>query len=51
MEKEMVESIDNFVCALIYSYHLDEQEMWDLIWDHAERNVNRMRSLDPDRNR
>ena len=51
MEKEMMESIDNFVCALIYSHYLDEQEMWDLIWDHAERKVNRLRALDPQRNR
>ena len=45
-----MESIDNFVSACIYSYRLDEQEMWDIIWDHAERKVNRMRALDPARN-
>ena len=51
MEKQMVESIDNFVSALIYSYHLDEQEMWDHLWAHAEAKVNRLRALDPQRNR
>ena len=50
MEKQMIESIDNFIEACIYSYHLDEQEMWDIIWDHAERKVNRLRALDPARN-
>ena len=51
MEKQMMESIDNFVSACIYTYHLDEQEMWDVIWDHAERQVNRLRALDPARNK
>ena len=51
MEKQMIDSIDNFVSACICSYHLDEQEMWDVIWDHAQRKVNRLRALDPDRNR
>jgi len=51
MEKEMLSSIDNFVCALINTRHLDEQEMWDLVWHHAETKVNRLRALDPQRNR
>ena len=51
MEKQMMESIDNFVTACIYTYHLDEQEMWDVIWDHAERKVKRLRDLDPARNK
>ena len=51
MEKEYLECIDNFVTALINTRYLDEQEMWDQLWDYAERKVNRMRGLDPDRNR
>ena len=51
MEKQMIESIDNFIEACIYSYHLDEQEMWDIIWDHSERKVKRLRASDPARNR
>ena len=51
MEKQYLESIDNFVTAVINTRHLDEQEMWDLLWAHAERKVNRMRALDSDRNR
>ena len=50
MEQQYIESIDNFVTALIFSRHLDEQEMWDLVWAHAERKVNRLRAIDPARN-
>ena len=51
MEKQMLSSIDNFVSALINSRYLDEQEMWDLVWHMAEQKVNRLRALDPQRNR
>ena len=51
MEKEMLPSIDNFVTALINTRYLDEQEMWDLLWNYSERKVNRLRGLDPNRNR
>ena len=51
MEREMLLSIDNFVTALINTRYLDEQEMWDLLSDYALRKVNRMRALDPQRNR
>jgi hypothetical protein len=51
MEKQCLGSIDNFVTALINTRYLDEQEMWDLLWDHSQRKVNRLRALDPNRNR
>ena len=51
MEKQMMESIDNFVSACIYSYHLDEQKMWEIIYDHAERKLSRLRGLDFARNK
>ena len=51
MEKQMLSSIDNFVSAVINSRYLDEQEMWDLVWHMAEQKVNRLRALDPLRNR
>jgi len=51
MEKDCLQSVDNFVSALINTRYLDEQEMWDLIWHHAEVKVNRLRALDPLRNR
>ena len=50
MEKECISSVDNFVCALINTRFLNEEEMWDLIWDHAQRKVNRLRALDELRN-
>ena len=37
MEKEYLESIDNFVTAVINTRYLDEQEMWDQLWAYAER--------------
>ena len=51
MEKEMLSSIENFIDACINTRYLDEQEMYDLVWDMAQRKVNRLRALDPDRNR
>ena len=51
MEKDCLQSVDNFVSALINTRYLDEQEMWDLVWHHAEAKVNRLRALDPQRNR
>ena len=51
MEKEMLPSIENFIDAVINTRFLDEQEMYDLVWDMAQRKVNRLRALDPLRNR
>ena len=51
MEKEYIPSIVNFVTAVINTRHLDEQEMWNLLSDYALAKVNRMRALDPQRNR
>ena len=51
MEKQMISSIENFIDALINTRYLDEQEMYDLVWQMAEQKVNRLRALDPQRNR
>lgn len=51
MEKEMLPSIENFIDALINSRYLDEQEMYDMVWYMAQERVNRLRALDPLRNR
>ena len=51
MEKEMLPSIENFIDALVYSHYMDEQKMFDLVWHMAEQRVNRLRALDPNRNR
>ena len=48
--KEMIESIDNFVTALISSRHIDELDMWVCISHFAEKKANRLRALDPLRN-
>ena len=51
MEKEYLVSIENFIDALVYSHYLDEQKMFDLVCRMAKQRVNRLRSLDPQRNR
>lgn len=50
-EKEYLQSVENFIQALVYSRHLDEQEMYDLVWHMAEQRVNRLRALDQERNK
>ena len=49
--KDMIESIENFVDALISSRHIDEKELWEYIRAFAEMKVNRLNAIDPDRNR
>ena len=49
--KDMIQSIENFVDALISSRHIDELDMWVCISNFAEMKANRLRSLDPLRNR
>ena len=51
MEREMLSSIENFIDSLINTRFLDEQEMYDMVWHMAEQRVNRLRALDPNRNR
>ena len=51
MEKQMLSSIENFIDALINTRYLDEQEMYDMVWHMAEQKVNRLRALDPQRNK
>ena len=50
MEKQMISSIENFIDALIYSRHLDEQKMYDLVLHMTKQRVNRLRAIDPLRN-
>ena len=51
MEKEMLPSIENFIDSLINTRFLNEQEMYDMVQRMAEQRVNRLRALDPLRNR
>jgi hypothetical protein len=49
--KDMISSIENFLDALINTRHLDELELWEYVRAFSEMKVNRLRALDPDRNR
>ena len=49
--KDLMLSVDNFLCALSYSYHVDKQELYAAVADLATREVNRLAGMDPDRNR
>ena len=49
--KDMIDSIENFVDALISSRHIDELDMWVCIHHFAELKANRLRALDRNRNR
>ena len=51
MEKQMLPSIENFIDSLINTRFLNEQEMYDMVQRMAEQRVNRLRALDPLRNR
>ena len=51
MEQEYLESIDNFVTAIINTRFLNEEAMWDALWAYSEAKVTRLRALDPQRNR
>jgi hypothetical protein len=48
---DLLESIDNFLGALSYSYHVDEQELYQLTAAMCTAQANRLSGLDPDRNR
>ena len=48
---DLLESIENFLSALSYSYHVDEQELYQLTAAMCTSRANRLAGLDPDRNR
>ena len=49
--KDVISSVENFVDALISTRHIDEQELWEYVRAFAEIKCNRLRALDPQRNR
>ena len=49
--KDLMQSVENFISALSYSYHVDEQELLQAIADMCTARVNRLTALDPSRNR
>ena len=48
---DLLESIENFLGALSYTYHVDEQELYQLTAAMCTSRMNRLSGLDPDRNR
>ena len=49
--KDLIPSIENFIDAVIATRYVDEEELWDYVRAFAETKVNRLRALDPQRNR
>ena len=49
--KDIMPSIENFIDAVINSRYMDELEVWEYVRAFAETKANRLRALDPDRNR
>ena len=48
---DLLDSIENFLSALSYTYHVDKCELFELTSAMCTSRANRLRSLDPDRNR
>ena len=49
--EDLMLSVDNFLCALAYTYHVGKQDLYASVADLATREVNRLAGIDPDRNR
>ena len=48
---ELLDSIDNFLGALSYTYHVDKRELYEMAGAMCQANARRLAALDPDRNR
>ena len=49
--KELIPSVEDYLDSLVYSRHVDEQELFALVLKMCVRRLNRLRALDPMRNR
>ena len=49
--KELLECVENFLNALSYTYHVDKRELFELAGAMCTSEANRLRALDPERNR
>ena len=49
--KELLNSIENFLSALSYTYHVDKRELLELTAAMCTSEANRLRALDPEPNR
>ena len=48
---ELLESIENFLGALSYTYHVDKRELYELTGAMCQARARRLAALDPNRNR
>ena len=49
--KDLLPSIENFIDAVINTRYVDELELWEYVRAFSEMKVNRLKALDPSRNR
>ena len=49
--KDLMLSVENFINALSYTYHVDKQELYRATADMCTREANRLDSLGPARNK
>ena len=49
--KDVISNIEDVIDAVINTRYIDEVEMWEHVKSLAELRVNRLRALDPQRNR
>ena len=49
--KELHPAFDNYLIALINTRYVNEQELFETVASMCQRRVNRMRALDPARNK
>ena len=49
--EDLLESIHNYISALCYTYHIDDQDMWSALDKYSKAESNRLDALDPDRNK
>ena len=47
----LVDSVDNFIAALCYTYHADKRELMVAVASRATAEADRLAGLDPDRNK
>jgi hypothetical protein len=48
---ELLDSIENFLGALSYTYHVDKRELYELTGAMCQARARRLAALDSDRNR
>ena len=49
--EDLMLSLENFISALSYTYHVDHHDLLIATADMCQREANRLASIDPDRNK